>query len=165
MWQETLSFSGVQYLWPPNPYGLCSRDALLHNLQFMEERPRLMLQVSAQNSPHGSRKQATTTLLCIHKCENVDLCQFLIGLCINKLLSITSDPSVPLPDHVGDGAAPCRGQGVQSGWSRWHRHSTKWRCWCWKGKDQCDSSHSLRNCQSNKGYHSRPSDTGENEWL
>ncbi|TWW55202.1 hypothetical protein D4764_09G0002510 [Takifugu flavidus] len=26
-----------------------------------------------------------------------------------------------------------------------------------------NSSHSLRNCQSNKGYHSRPSDSGENE--
>lgn len=27
-----------------------------------------------------------------------------------------------------------------------------------------NSSHSLWNCQSNKGHHSRPSDSGENEW-
>lgn len=54
---------------------ILQRCTPLHNLQFMVERPTLMLLVSAQNSLHGSREQATTTLLCIHTCENVELCQ------------------------------------------------------------------------------------------
>lgn len=51
--------------------------------------------------------------------------------CGNMLLSVTSDPSVPLLDHVGAGEG---GPGL-SGWRWWRRPSASCRGWCWTGED------------------------------
>lgn len=53
--------------------------------------------------------------------------------CVNTLLSVTSDPSVALPDHVGAREWPCRGR--EEGWRRSHRPSASWRGWCWMAGD------------------------------